>query len=34
MEEGAVCFTKDDKASIVVSVGMGSGAYAVQVWSD
>lgn len=34
LEDGAVCFTKDDKASIVVSVGMGSGAYAVQVWGD
>ena len=34
MEDGAVCFTKDDKASIVVSVGMGSGSYAVQVWGD
>jgi hypothetical protein len=34
LEDGAVCFTKDDKATIVVSVGMGSGAYAVQVWGD
>jgi hypothetical protein len=33
-EDGAVCFTKDDKASIVVSVGMGKGNYALQVWSD
>jgi hypothetical protein len=33
-EDGAVCFSKDDKASVVVSVGMGSGTYAVQVWSD
>jgi hypothetical protein len=34
MEDGAVCFSKDDKATVVVSVGMGKGAYAVQVWSD
>jgi hypothetical protein len=34
LEDGAVCFTKDDKATIVMSVGMGSGAYAVQVWGD
>jgi hypothetical protein len=34
LEDGAVCFTKDDKASVVVSVGMGSGAYAVQIWTD
>lgn len=33
-EDGAVCFKKDDKASVVVSVGMGKGAYAVQIWSD
>jgi hypothetical protein len=34
MEDGAVCFSKDDKASIVVSVGMGKGNYALQIWSD
>jgi hypothetical protein len=34
LEDGAVCFTQADEASIVVSVGAGSGAYAVQVWSD
>jgi hypothetical protein len=34
LEDGAVCFGKDDKASVVVSVGMGKGAYAVQLWSD
>jgi hypothetical protein len=33
-EDGAVCFQKDDHASIVVSVGMGSGVFAVQVWQD
>ena len=34
LDDGAVCFTKDDRASVVVSVGMGSGAYAVQIWGD
>lgn len=34
LEDGAVCFTADDDASVVVSVGGGSGTYAVQVWSD
>lgn len=34
LEDGAVCFTKDDKASVVVSIGMGKGSYAVQVWGD
>jgi hypothetical protein len=34
LEDGAVCFTKDDKASVVVAVGMGSGDYALQIWSD
>ncbi len=34
LEDGAVCFSKDDKASVVVSVGMGSGTFAAQVWGD
>ncbi len=34
MEDGAVCFSKDDKATLVVSVGMGKGSYAVQIWSN
>ncbi len=34
MEDGAVCFSKDDKATVVVAVGMGKGNYAVQIWSD
>jgi type IV secretory pathway VirB10-like protein len=34
MEDGAICFSKDDKASVVVAVGMGKGNYAVQIWSD
>lgn len=33
-EDGAVCFSKDDKASVIVSVGMGKGNYAVQLWSN
>jgi hypothetical protein len=33
-EDGAVCFNAADSASVVVSIGAGSGAYAVQVWSD
>jgi hypothetical protein len=33
-EDGAVCFKEDDAATVVVSVGMGSGAYAVEVWGD
>jgi hypothetical protein len=34
LEDGAICFSKDDKASVVVAVGMGKGAYAVQIWGD
>jgi hypothetical protein len=34
LEDGAVCFTQADEASVIVSVGAGSGGYAVQVWSD
>ena len=33
-DDGAVCFRQDDKASVVVSVGLGGGAYAVQIWED
>jgi hypothetical protein len=33
-EDGAVCFTKDDDASVVVSVGRGSGEYAIQISGD
>ena len=32
LEDGAVCFKEKDAATIVVSVGMGKGAYAVQIW--
>jgi hypothetical protein len=34
LEDGAVCFHKADKATIVVSVGMGKGAYALQIWES
>jgi hypothetical protein len=33
-EDGAVCFKEADAATVVVSVGMGTGAYAVQIWGD
>jgi hypothetical protein len=32
--EGAVCFGRDDRASVVVSVGAGGGEYALQIWGD
>lgn len=32
--DSVVCFKVDDQATIGVAVGAGSGAYAVQVWSD
>jgi hypothetical protein len=34
LEDGVVCFKQDDAATVVASVGDGSGAYALQVWSD
>lgn len=34
LEDGAVCFKEADEATIIISVGMGKGKYAVQVWSD
>jgi len=34
VDAGAICFTQDDEAIIVVSVGDGAGAFAVEVWSD
>jgi hypothetical protein len=34
LEDGAACFRVDDKARVIVSVGMGAGTYAVQIWSD
>jgi len=32
--DGAVCFKEADSATIVVSVGLGKGTYAIQVWKD
>jgi hypothetical protein len=34
LEDGAVCFREDDASVVIVSVGMGKGKYAVQIWSD
>jgi hypothetical protein len=34
LEDGAVCFSSDDDATLVVSIGAGSGAYATEVWGD
>jgi hypothetical protein len=34
VEDGAFCFKEADNAVIVVSVGEGKGAYAVQIWAD
>jgi hypothetical protein len=34
LDDGAVCFKEADAATVAVSVGSGSGAYAVQVWGD
>jgi hypothetical protein len=34
LEDGAICFTAQDAATVVVSVGSGKGKYALQIWSD
>jgi hypothetical protein len=34
LRDGAVCFKESGAATIVVSVGRGGGAYALQVWGD
>lgn len=34
LDDGAVCFKEADAADIVVSVGSGSGAYALQIWQQ
>lgn len=34
LEDGAVCFQQADNATIVVSVGLGKGTYAIEVWKD
>jgi hypothetical protein len=33
-EDGAICFKEADAATIVVSVGMGKGTYALEIWKD
>jgi hypothetical protein len=32
--DGALCFHDADNANVVVTIGRGSGAFAVQIWSD
>ncbi len=34
LEDGVICFKSDDDISINVAVGLGSGKWAVSVWSD
>ena len=34
LEDGAVCWKSADDATLVVSIGAGSGAYATEVWGD
>jgi len=34
LDDGAVCFKEADAAEVVVSVGSGSGAYALQIWQQ
>ncbi len=34
LEDGAICFKEADSATVVVSVGMGNGAYALEIWRD
>jgi hypothetical protein len=34
LEDGAVCFKEADDAVVILSVGMGKGKYAIQIWSD
>jgi hypothetical protein len=34
LNDGAVCFKEADAATVVVSVGSGSGAFAAQIWGD
>jgi hypothetical protein len=33
-DDGAICFTAADEITLMVGVGSGKGAYALQVWSD
>jgi hypothetical protein len=34
LEDGAVCFKEADDATVIVSVGLGKGTYAVEIWKD
>jgi hypothetical protein len=34
LEDGVVCFKENDDATVVASVGDGSGAFALQIWGD
>jgi hypothetical protein len=34
LEGGAVCFKEADSAAVVVSVGLGKGTYALEIWKD
>ena len=34
LEDGAICFKEADSATIVVSVGLGKGTYALEIWRD
>jgi hypothetical protein len=34
LEDGALCFTEADAARLVVTIGVGTGSYAMQIWSD
>ena len=34
LEDGAICFKEADSATVVVSVGMGKGSYALEIWKD
>lgn len=33
-DDGAICFTTADEVTLLVGIGSGRGAYALQVWSD
>lgn len=33
-DDGAICFTSADEITLMVGIGGGKGAYALQVWSD
>jgi hypothetical protein len=33
-DDGALCFTSTDELTLMVAIGSGKGAYALQLWSD